>query len=89
MKPKATPSRLGTRVPRVTNHHGLLKVSPSSKLKNERGKEEKRCSEFSSQVLARSTQRFEDLEAHGGERCGGESPFSKYVLGCLEVEEAL
>ncbi|WVZ63808.1 hypothetical protein U9M48_013413 [Paspalum notatum var. saurae] len=66
MKPKATPIHLGTQVPRVTNHQGLLKVSPSSKLKNKRGREEKRCSDFSSQVLAKSTQRFGDLEAQSG-----------------------
>jgi hypothetical protein len=63
MELKTTPSRLETQVPRVTNQHGLLKVSPSSKLKNKRGREEERCSGRSSQVLARSTRRFEDLEA--------------------------
>ncbi|WVZ51361.1 hypothetical protein U9M48_002513 [Paspalum notatum var. saurae] len=62
MKPKVMPSRLGAQVPRVTNHQGLLKVSPSSKLKNKRERE-KEVQRFSSQVLARSTQRFEDLEA--------------------------
>ncbi|WVZ84709.1 hypothetical protein U9M48_031704 [Paspalum notatum var. saurae] len=63
MELKVTLSHLGTQVLRVTNHQGLLKVSPSSKLKNKRGEEVKRCSRFRSQVLARSTRIFDDLEA--------------------------
>ncbi|WVZ83007.1 hypothetical protein U9M48_030198 [Paspalum notatum var. saurae] len=87
MKPKATPSRLGTQVPRVTNQQRLLKVSPSSKLKNKR--EEKKFSNSDLKFLQDPLEDLRIWKLKSGERCGGESALSKYVLRCLEVEEAL
>ncbi|WVZ75237.1 hypothetical protein U9M48_023314 [Paspalum notatum var. saurae] len=88
MKPKATPSRLGTQVPRVTNQQWLLKVSPSSKLKNKR--ERRRGAAYSALKFLQDP--LEDLriwKLKSGGECGGESALSKCVSGCSEVEEAL
>ncbi|WVZ55410.1 hypothetical protein U9M48_006070 [Paspalum notatum var. saurae] len=90
MKPKVTPSRLETQVPRVTNQQWLLKVSPSSKLKNKRGRERRRSAADSALKFLQDP--LEDLriwKPKSGERRGGESALSKYVLRCLEVEEAI
>jgi len=75
MKPKVTPIRLETQVPRVTNHQVLLKVSPSSKLKNERERgEEVQWTQLSN--FCKTHSRFEDLEAQEWrEVWGGECSF--------------
>ncbi|WVZ84664.1 hypothetical protein U9M48_031669 [Paspalum notatum var. saurae] len=89
MKPKVTPSRLGTQVPRVTNQQWLLKVSPSSKLKNKREREEKKCSNSDLKFLQDPLEDLTMWKLKSGGECGGESALSKCVSGCSEVEEAL
>ncbi|WVZ63791.1 hypothetical protein U9M48_013396 [Paspalum notatum var. saurae] len=81
MELKATPNCLGTQVPRVTNHQGLLKVSPSSKLKEqEREREEKKCSDSALKFLQDPIEDLRIWKLKSGERCGEESALSKYVL---------
>ncbi|WVZ91805.1 hypothetical protein U9M48_037931 [Paspalum notatum var. saurae] len=55
----------------------------------EREREKKRCSDSALKFLRDPLEDLRIWKLKGGERCGGESALSKYVLRCLEVEEAL
>ncbi|WVZ63059.1 hypothetical protein U9M48_012729 [Paspalum notatum var. saurae] len=91
MKPMATPSHLGTQVPRVTNHQRLLKVSPSSKLKNKRerdkGKAPKGFKLFSMDVNIAFLNGFIEEEVYVRQPPGFEKP--KYPNRVFKLQKAL
>ncbi|WVZ94271.1 hypothetical protein U9M48_040177 [Paspalum notatum var. saurae] len=55
----------------------------------EREREEKKCSDSDLKFLQDPLENLRIWKLKSGEGCRGESALSKYVLRCLEVEEAL